>query len=198
MNCQDVSLVLENYRSSWIGEEVASEVEKHLLGCESCRRDLARLDRLDTILRKTLSVRESDVPGFTERVMERVGATKAPRPAIRWQMARVVAVAAGFVLALGLLSSSIIESGGWGDAWRPFSPEPGAGSVMALGPAFVMQGKKIVAYTGWPVFVVHESAGGKAAPEFLVDPFPERDYGPARKVFRMSWSSNSVSNGVVQ
>ena len=113
MRCQAVQEKLNLYAAGELLPSVGAQIESHLQACPTCRKELARLRRLETLLRAATT---PPVPeGFTARVLaeakERAPATVAARPLARrgallsWErldpwMGATAALAVGLMLGV--------------------------------------------------------------------------------------------------
>ena len=113
MRCRAVQEKLNLYAAGELLPSVGAQIESHLQACPTCRKELAKLRQLETLLR---AVTTPPVPeGFAVRVLaqakERALAAVAPRPLARrgallsWErlgrwMGATTALAAGLMLGV--------------------------------------------------------------------------------------------------
>jgi len=92
MNCQDFLAQLDEYLAGELSTEATGEASRHLHGCGSCQRKLARLQSLRAALRS------QPVPparaGFFEQAMQNAQRS-SPRRGVSWTRFAGAAVAAG-------------------------------------------------------------------------------------------------------
>ena len=121
MDCRDVTTIALNRLAGEAGEAERRELAAHLAGCETCRREMARLEDVWTILGTdpdaeiTSEFRERSLALLEEETLRRRVREFRPRPrasALRPLLraaALLAAAAIGWVAARGLPSLS--ESG---------------------------------------------------------------------------------------
>ena len=85
MRCRAVQEKLNLYAAGELLPSVVEQMESHLQGCPACRKELAKLGQLETLLHAATT---PPVPeGFAVRVLaqakERASATVASRPLVR-------------------------------------------------------------------------------------------------------------------
>lgn len=120
MRCRAVQEKLNLYAAGGLLPSVVGQMESHLQGCPACRKELAKLRRLETLLRTATT---PPVPeGFAARVLaeakERASATVASRPLARrgalpsWErLGRWTGAAAA--LAVGLMLGVFMGHATW-------------------------------------------------------------------------------------
>jgi anti-sigma factor RsiW len=77
------------YLDGRLGANGLRQLERHLMSCVACRRDLARMRLPESVLRESDPLAHSSLPdGFAERVMQRVEVYETERKAAQEQKAR--------------------------------------------------------------------------------------------------------------
>lgn len=76
MNCAHAEALLDEYVDCELSRRCELDLQTHLRDCARCRAALARLRNLSGAIRATGAV--SVVPGFRERLMERIDAGAKP------------------------------------------------------------------------------------------------------------------------
>jgi len=123
MRCRPIREKLDLYAAGELSPSAVEQMESHLQGCPACRKELAKLRKLETLLRTAAT---PPVPeGFAARVLtkakERPPATVAARPLARrvaplsWEW-----IGASAALAVGLMIGVFMGNA----TWRAAGPPP--------------------------------------------------------------------------
>ena len=149
MRCGRANDWMSLYLDSRLEMRRLEQLERHLLGCEACRRDLARLRLVQMALRDERMVEEP--AGLNEHVMRRISAYEAQR-ASKAAMARQRAAARRIAR---------------GQAWR------GAGARRALALALTLVAFVVWAQVTTPTLLPNLAAHlGPNLLQLLVSPGP--------------------------
>jgi anti-sigma factor RsiW len=120
MNCIKIKDQLAAYLAGELKTAARKRVDEHLLGCLSCRAELARERAFNEFVRETL-FDEPVPPGFLKRVVNMARAEASPTPADvravggsqfwQWLMSFSLPVRAAIVAAIILATFGGIQSG---------------------------------------------------------------------------------------
>ena len=127
-NCEDILAVLDEYLDGETEPLVSSAVEEHLAGCENCRHELEERADMRRIIE---SAAPTPPEGLHDTIMMKVHAESSRKR--RMKLARrIAAVAAAFVLAVGVAAAWISGAAGGAlknDAMAPENAENAEGNA---------------------------------------------------------------------
>ncbi len=109
MDCADIRKILPDYTVGALEEHIAAHVRAHLAECESCRRELAALERTGELLAPLLP---ADPPrDLWPKIRAQLEPRTQPKPAWRvyWKPAMAIAAAAA-ILIVALLAWPLMQA----------------------------------------------------------------------------------------
>lgn len=90
MDCREVRDYLSLYIDGAIDDDKASDIERHLIGCEACQLELKKYIRIKEALN---SFEDLPLPeGYNERLKKKLHSVEARPPFIKWIAAAAVVV----------------------------------------------------------------------------------------------------------
>lgn len=142
MDCRDVKTIALDRLAGEADEASRRELSAHLAGCEACRREMARLEDLWTVLgtdedaKITPEFRKRSLELIEEETLRRRVQEFRPRPRglvrpLLQAAALLAAVGVGFLVARGLPSTRTVAPGG---ATAPDSSSAPASRLASAGP----------------------------------------------------------------
>jgi len=84
MNCDDAKALLQDYATRQLTAEERHAIDRHLLDCEECRRELALISAVVSSLDSQPSLHPS--PGFNHKVMASLPDQIRPTPSPWWSL----------------------------------------------------------------------------------------------------------------
>ncbi|MEV6397450.1 anti-sigma factor [Streptomyces sp. NPDC051907] len=140
MNGADLHAATGPYALNALSDKERRAFEKHLAGCEECRREVAELQGAAARLGQTVVV--TPPPGLKDRVLHRVANTRQERrplargrtpPSGRWNPRLVLAASVAAVAALGAVAAWQSEEAdtAWSDARQVEAHQADVADVLA-------------------------------------------------------------------